>query len=104
MLQFPAWIKLHLCCLICTNTITRKGLLLECCKGSGWCQKNGLKFLFISRQFELERLSGLSISNEADAFAAMKKLHDIGVETVILSSSEICTHEGEAEWMKYGSA
>ena len=42
-------------------------------------------------------MSGLSISNEADAFAAMKKLHDIGVETVILSSSEICTHEGEAE-------
>ena len=37
----------------------------------------------------------MTIKNEEDAFAAMKVLHDKGVEVVILSSSEICTQPGQ---------
>jgi pyridoxal/pyridoxine/pyridoxamine kinase len=36
----------------------------------------------------------MSISNEENAFEAMEKLHQIGVEVVILSSSEISTETG----------
>jgi len=40
-------------------------------------------------QFELEILTQMSVTNEKEAFTAMEKLHDRGVNTVVLSSSTL---------------
>jgi len=40
-------------------------------------------------QFEAELLSGVTIQSQDDAIKAMEKLHDMGVKTVVLSSSEL---------------
>jgi len=43
----------------------------------------------LPNQFEAELLTGRQIKSEADAFAVMNLLHDKGVGTVILSSTEL---------------
>lgn len=40
-------------------------------------------------QFEAELLTGMKITNESEAFKAMKILHDRGTETVVITSSEL---------------
>ncbi len=43
----------------------------------------------VPNQFEAELITGKKIESEADALAAMDYFHDLGVETVILSSTEL---------------
>ncbi|GFR90611.1 pyridoxal kinase [Elysia marginata] len=45
--------------------------------------------IIVPNQFELGLLTKLPVTTEAEAFAAMEKLHDRGVATVVLSSSNI---------------
>ncbi|XP_020623333.1 pyridoxal kinase-like isoform X1 [Orbicella faveolata] len=40
-------------------------------------------------QFEAELLSGVKITNESEAFKAMKILHERGTKTVVITSSEL---------------
>ncbi|XP_076445797.1 pyridoxal kinase-like [Babylonia areolata] len=42
-------------------------------------------------QFELEQLSGLTVSSEEEAFGAIDVLHNKGIPTVVLSSSTLGT-------------
>lgn len=43
----------------------------------------------LPNQFEAELLTDVAIKNEQDALQAIKKIHDLGVEIVILSSVEL---------------
>ncbi|KAL8610090.1 hypothetical protein ACOMHN_045487 [Nucella lapillus] len=43
-------------------------------------------------QFELEKLAGMEVKSEEEAFAAIDSLHDTGVRTVVLSSSTLGTN------------
>jgi len=45
----------------------------------------------LPNQFEAELLTGIKIETEADAVSVMDKLHDWGVKTVILSSTDLGT-------------
>ncbi|KAK3777015.1 hypothetical protein RRG08_008870 [Elysia crispata] len=45
--------------------------------------------IIVPNQFELGLLTKLPITTETEAFTAMQKLHDRGVSTVVLSSSNI---------------
>jgi pyridoxine kinase len=42
----------------------------------------------VPNQFEAELLSGMKITDEISAFEAMARLHEIGVNVVVLSSSD----------------
>jgi pyridoxine kinase len=43
----------------------------------------------VPNQFEAELITGMKIKDEGDAFEAMDYFHGLGVETVILSSTEL---------------
>ncbi|TRY73309.1 hypothetical protein TCAL_02240 [Tigriopus californicus] len=43
----------------------------------------------LPNQFEIELLTGMKVNTESEALEAMGKVHDLGVGTVILSSTEL---------------
>ena len=45
-------------------------------------------------QFEAEKLTGMDIKNEDDAFIAIDKLHELGPDIVIITSTHLKEEEG----------
>lgn len=46
--------------------------------------------LLTPNQFELEQLAGCSVTTVAEAAAACKKLHDLGVNTIVWPAVQLC--------------